>query len=125
MSFNRRDIVPGMDVYTFDNAYLGMVYKIDSGPASSRERGPAQASSYVSGELLGPMPTLPLGNSGPRHQSASDGYGTASDAEALGAGTLLVGRWRGLLGRRVIPIADVLTVSLERVVLRQRKAELG
>ena len=41
------------------------------------------------------------------------------------AGTpITVGKWRGLVGRHTIQIADVLTVSLERVVLKQRNNEL-
>jgi hypothetical protein len=127
MSFDDRDIRRSMDVYTLDNAYLGTVLSIRPGPVRApAPRSPAaRQSSGVSGELLGPMPTQPIGNLSPLKQSASAGYGTAEDAIPIGAGELVIGSWWGLVGRRVIPLADVQTVSLERVVLKWRKAELG
>lgn len=127
MSFDCRDIRPWMDVYSFDQVYLGIVLQIRRGPAEVQERilPDALQTSSVSGELLGPMPTQPLGNPAPGNQSASAHYATTPDAESIGAGELVVGKWRGLLERWVIPIADVQTVSLERVVLTRRATELG
>lgn len=126
MSFDRRDIRKAMDVYTSDNAYLGTVLTITSGPVDTRERIPATSwqTSLVNGELLGPMPTQPIGNQASIKQSASADYAATADAPPLGDGTLVVGRWWGLIGRRVIALENVQTVSLERVVLKQRKAEL-
>ena len=129
MSFDRRDIRPSMDVYTLDNAYLGTVLKvIPNAQTAMAEQVAADAhqGSTVSGELLGPMPTLPIGNFAARVQSASELYATEpDDAKPLGRGTLEVGQWWGVLGHRTIPLDDVQTVSLERVVLRKRKKELG
>lgn len=126
MSFDRRDIRTAMDVYTLDNVYLGTVLTITSGPIHRRERIPATSrqTSLVNGELLGPMPTQPIGNQASIKQSAAAQYDTAVDADPLGDGTLVIGRWWGFVGRRVIALENVQTVSLERVVLKQRKAEL-
>ncbi|HEY0735607.1 MAG TPA: hypothetical protein VGD69_11925 [Herpetosiphonaceae bacterium] len=127
MSFDDRDIRVWMDVYSFDQVYLGTVLKIRRGATTAQERilPDALQTSSVSGELLGPMPTQPLGNSAVRNQSAGAGYATTADARPLGAGELVIGKWWGLLERHVIPIGDVLTVSLERVVLRRRAADLA
>lgn len=126
MSFDDRDIRAWMDVYSADQVYLGTVLKIRRGPVAVQERilPDALQSSSVSGELLGPMPTQPLGNLASRIQSASVGYATMPDATPIGAGELVVGTWWGLLARRVISIADVQTVSFERVVLSRRAADL-
>jgi len=60
-----------------------------------------------------------------RHQSASQRYATSpDDARPIGAGAIRVGRWWGLLAQRTVPLDDVQTVSLERVVLRLKRAEL-
>lgn len=129
MSFDNRDIRPSMDVYTHDNVYLGTVLKIipERGMPATADQpvdGSTQ-SSAVSGELMGPMPTMPIGNPGPHTQSARAGYTTQPDsARPLGQGTLRVGKWWGLLGRRTLPLDAVQTVSLERVVLRLLKTEL-
>lgn len=127
MSFDCRDIRPWMDVYSFDQVYLGIVLQIRRGPVEVQERilPDALQTSSVNGELLGPMPTQPIGNHAPGNQSASTRYATTPDADPIGAGELVVGKWWGLVERWVIPIADVQTVSLERVVLRRRAAELG
>lgn len=124
MSFDRRDIRISMDVYTFDQIYLGTVLKIRPGSMLKGERilPDALQSSSVNGEMLGPMPTAPIGNPAPHKQSADERYASGRDAEPLGAGSLVVGKWWGLLGRREIPLADVQTVSLERVVLRRSKS---
>lgn len=126
MSFDVRDIRKTMDVYTLDNEYLGTVLRIIAGPSyiQGQARSTEQQTSVVSGELLGPMPTQQLGNQAPLRQSASTDYATTPDATPIGAGSLVVGRWWGLVQQRVIPLADVQTVSFERVVLKQRKSEL-
>lgn len=127
MSFDQRDIRVGMDVYTSDHAYLGSVRKIIAGPAAPRRdlvSPGARQSSAVSGELGGPVPTLPLGNSGPASQSAAADYATAPDTAALiGPGWIVVSRWWGLFRRR-LPAHLVQTVSLEQVVLTVRREEL-
>lgn len=127
MSFDYRDIRPSMDVYTLDNSYLGTVLSIQGGPALPQKWIPptSDRGSSISGELLGPMPTQPIGNPASLKQSAVRNYATAEDTMPIGAGTIVVGRWWGLAGRRVIPLSDVQTVSLERVVLRQRMADLA
>lgn len=127
MSFDDRDIRAWMDVYSFDQVYLGIVLKIRRGAVATQEHmlPDALQTSSVSGELLGPMPTQPIGNPASRNQAASAGYATTADALPIGAGELVIGKWWGLLERRVIPIADVLTVSLERVVLTRRAADLN
>jgi hypothetical protein len=128
MSFDRRDIRKAMDVYTLDNVYLGTVLNVLAGPPSSFTQTvapPARETSNVNGELLGPMPTQTIGNTGPNRQSAAAAYATTADgAQPLGEGSLVVGRWWGLVGRRTIPLATIQTVSLERVVLKLRKDEL-
>lgn len=125
MSFDARDIRRFMDVYTADNVWLGEVLRIIPGPEPSggEQAGEAvQQASAISGELLGPVPTAPIGNRGPRSQSATRQYAVSHDgARRLGQGALLVGRWWGLFARRVIPLSAVQTVSLERVVLSDKQ----
>ena len=120
MSFDQRDIHVAMDVYTGDNHYLGTVLKVIAEPAQPQVPMPPTLpeASLVNGELLGPMPTLPIGNAAALKQGAAAGYGTAPDAPPLGNGVIVVGRWLGLRGRRTIPLQDVQTVSLERIVLK-------
>lgn len=129
MGFSRSDIRPAMDVYTLDNAYLGAVLAVSSGPPSpERERvfDDARQSGTSNGEQLGPMPTQQIGNPGPANQSARSLYATTvqTDRGSLGQGTLEVGRWFGLVGRRTIPLDAVQTVSLERVILKLRKSDI-
>jgi len=128
MSFDERDIRRTMDVYTRDNSYLGTVLGVTPGPPLPPRPGQPAApveGSAVSGELLGPMPTQPLGNTGPAVQSFNAGYAAAPDeASSLGQGTITVGKWWGLGGRHTFPIDAVQSVSLERVVLRMGKDEL-
>lgn len=127
-SFDVRDIRPTMDVYTLDNVYLGTVLAVVPGavlPQGEHVPESARQSSEVSGEMLGPMPTRPLGNAGPDRQSARESYAVRPDAaRSIGRGVLRVGRWWGLLDRRTIPVDDVQTVSLERVVLKRTKDDL-
>jgi hypothetical protein len=130
MGFDRRDIRPSMDVFTLDNVYLGAVLQILPGDRTrgTEERVPEEARQFgeTDGEALGPAPTQPAGNRGPRSQSARALYATGTDsAEPIGAGgTIKVGKWWGLIGRRTIPVEEVLSVSLERVVLRRNREEL-
>ncbi len=129
MSFNRRDIRRTMDVYTCDNIYMGTVLAVTDGASVHARESlvpePAQASE-VSGEMLGPMPTIPVGNLGPVNQGARAGYATgAGSPDVPGPGSLTAGKWWGLRGRYVIPLDAVQTVSLERVILRISKDELG
>jgi hypothetical protein len=116
------------------------------GPSASRHpqvgsgRGRAQATDHgsgaaFSGESIGPMPTVALGNGGPRSQTASTGYAsrlppTLGDAVGVPA-TLVVVRmltslnWSTLrpIVRR-IPVSLVQLVSLERIALSAREDEL-
>ena len=128
MSFDRRDIRPAMDVYTSDNVYLGTVLKTIQGPtvpAGDAVPDHAHEASAVSGELLGPMPTQPIGNPGPSTQSARTRYAVGSDsAQPRGCGTIVVSTWWGLVGRRTIPLEVVQAISMERVILRLSKDDL-
>ena len=128
MSFDRRDIRPSMDVYTLDNAYLGTVLAVVRGPeppAMESPPTPDREASAIGGESLGPMPTRPVGNTGPETQSARAQYAAQPDgAERLGRGALKIGKWWGLAARRTIPLDAVQTVSLERVVLKLTRDEL-
>ncbi len=128
MSFDARDIRRYMDVYTADNTWLGEVLRVDPGPEppGGEQAGEAvRQSSAISGELLGPVPTAPIGNRGPHAQSAMRQYAVSHDGAArLGQGSILVGRWWGLFARRLIPLSAVQTVSLERVVLKYKQDEI-
>ena len=127
MTFDRADIRPAIDVFTSDNVYLGTVLAITAGPQSAPQHHviqDAREGSSVSGELLGPMPTQTLGNRGPWTQAASTRYATTPDgARPLGQGTITVGKWYGLLGKRTFSLDAIQTVSLERVTLRLRSDE--
>lgn len=127
MSFDHRDIRPSMDVYTFDNLYLGTVLKIIPGPVQPvgvYVPQDARQSSASSGELRGPMPTAPLGNPGPATQAARSAYATAPDrAEPLGQGMMVVGKWWGLVDRQAIALDSIQTVALERIVLQRSKVD--
>lgn len=139
MSFDRRDVRRGMDVFTLDNVYLGTVVWVLGRAASPKVRAlqreePSTQESAVNGELLGPMPTARFGNGGPRMQSARRAYASrdASGAPLSGEARLIVLRTplgtdlRDLLPRlRQIPIDLVQTVSLERILLRATAGELG
>lgn len=128
MGFDSRDIRTMMDVFTSDNVYLGTILRVMPGSGAGlpepRVAEDARQSSSVNGELLGPMPTQPIGNPGPVSQSAGARYATDPDAQPLGNGAMIVGKWWGLAGKRIIPFDAIQTVSLERVVLHMRKSEL-
>jgi hypothetical protein len=123
--FDHKDIRVGMDVFTRDNVYLGAVIALHTTSARGGAADPradaedsAQDAPRTHGEMLGPMPTALLGNPGPRTQGAREAFGVRPDAPPLGRGHIVVGKWWGLQDRRSIPLEDVQTVSLERVVLR-------
>jgi len=139
VSFDRRDVRRGMDVYTLDNVYLGTVLWVRGRDAASADgaighSGPAPRGSAVSGELLGPMPTAQLGNAGPREQSAGRAYASrgAVARRLTGADRMVVVRmplgtdfrepWPRV---RQVAIDLVQMVSLERVVLRVTAADLS
>lgn len=133
MSFDTRDLYRPLDVFTRDEVFLGSILKIvpTDGPPDASGAGveqvwpAARQTSHVSGELLGPMPTAPLGNPGPAAQSAARGYRAApDDARTFAGGTMLVGRWWGLVGRRTIRLDQIMSLSLERVILKQTYAEI-
>ncbi len=128
MSFDHRDIRVSMDVYTLDNAYLGTVINVVPGPPALSGEGvlaEALQTSVTNGEMFGPVPTQMNGNPGPKTQSAAALYATEPDtASSLGEGSIKVGKWWGLIGRRTIPLSDIQTVSLERVVLKHRSQDL-
>lgn len=130
MSFDERDIHPPLDVFTRDNVYVGSVLRVeppaDAAPGGREQIVPGSLqTSRVNGELLGPMPTEPIGNRAPATQSAQGRFRADPDAaRPLTGGSLVVGRWWGLVGRRTIPLALVQNVSLERVVLAVTYGEL-
>jgi hypothetical protein len=126
MPFSRGELRRGLDVYTLDGVYLGTVRAVLPGPPALEPTEGSEvppAASSADGEALGPMPTQAVGNRGPHAQSPAMRYAAAPAAAPLGLGALVVGQgWRG---RRTIPFDDILTVALERVVLRRRAAELA
>lgn len=129
MTFDQRDIRPPLDVYTLDNVYLGSVLRVMPEPtAVLDQRSPDLAQhepNAVDGEWLGPAPTQEAGNRGPGVQAARARYGiTADGTPPLGNGAFEIGKWWGLVGRRTIPVDAVLTVSLERVILKLKQEEL-
>lgn len=130
MTFDTRDIRVGMDVYTRDGRYLGTVRRLEPGSAQPVQRVATEATteapaSMISGELLGPMPTSPLGNPGPTTQTPRYAFGTIPDeAEPLVAGAFWVGKLPVPIGWCRFSIDDVLTVTLERVILRQQASDL-
>ena len=127
MSFDLRDIRSGMDVYSFDNVYLGTVRRVTREPVPRREVVSREfQASQLPGELLGPMPTATIGNPGPSTQSARRRFASQSDgSEPIGHGKLVFGHLPVPIGWREVSLDDVLAVSLERVVLRRTAAELA
>lgn len=127
MAFDRRDIRRGMDVYTRDGAYLGVVRHItaESRPPAPPISPPAAEHGDGSGELLGPVPTRSIGNSGPRTQGAAARYATDVAIATPDIVTFEVAAafrpWRG----RRFSADDVRTISMERVVLARTTADLA
>ncbi len=130
MDFDPRDIRQAMDVYTADNVYLGTVLRT-SGVSQRPELHPAsmlggvEDPQQLDGEMLGPASTQRLGNRGPQTQTSRTRYASAPDsAQTLVPGTIEVGKWWGLLGRRRISMDYVQTVSMERVILRLADSDI-
>ena len=127
MSFDRRDIRPGMGVYTLDGAYVGDVLRTGMRarvPSARSPAEPAATGSSISGESLGPAPTARIGNSGPGSQAAAARYATTTDESPAGAVNWLdvavsAGR------QRRFSVDLVQAVSMERVVLAVRAFERG
>lgn len=120
--FRPSEIRRMMDVYSFDSAYLGSVLWISAdGAQSGAPEFPEylRQESKIGGEELGPAPTRAVGNPGPVTQSARRRYGIGDeDQPRIGNGTMLVGHAFGLMGITRIPLDDIQTVALERIVLR-------
>lgn len=125
MIYRSSEIRPRMDVFTFDGIRLGSIIRVKPGhipdqPDNLSANPDATERSDVDGEALGPAPTREVGNFGPASQSPDNRYGTATgDSELLGNGCMQIGTILGMFGRRWVPIDDVQTVSMERVVLRR------
>jgi hypothetical protein len=107
-----------MDVYTADGRYLGSVLHVERAPGpTSPPRPSAAAFGGFTGDSLGPEPTVDVGNTGPLVQRRQTDFQSHPDgAEAL-CGSISIGRWLGLLGRRNVPLSAVQNVSIERVIL--------
>jgi hypothetical protein len=116
-----------MEVFTFDGERLGTVLLIetgDAGPEGGELLPSVRQESEIDGESLGPAPTQAFGNTGPIAQSARNRYAARPPGpRAPGVRSFLVGDWHGLLNRRRIPVDDVQTVSMERIILRRRIRE--
>ncbi|MCS7051115.1 MAG: hypothetical protein NZL87_05835 [Thermomicrobium sp.] len=127
-AFDTRDVRVGMDVFSADWIYLGTVQRVRLGPGAAARRSDDLMGdgSCVNGELLGPQPTMPLGNPGPWTQGAANAFGAvADDALPIGRGAIAVGRTPFPFTWRWIAVAEIQVVSLERLVLRRTAAELG
>jgi hypothetical protein len=143
----------GMDVHSaYQDQYLGSIVEVLYGPPSTQRSGtngrPTGDASYaltsqpeliieekttvsptstvtthVDGESLGPSPTASAGNSGPRIQSAANGYATRArvpprEVVAFAVRASLL----DFLHPFYVPIGAVRSLSMEHVVLdRQRE----
>ncbi len=126
--FDHRDIRASMDVWTADNYYLGTVRQVTATRTAARAHmePSKRREGGFSGEMLGPVPTQSLGNTGPVTQAADAAYATNGDgARSLGGGTMTVGHWAGLIKRRSIALDLVQSVSLERITLRLTREQLN
>jgi hypothetical protein len=122
--FRTSEIRRKMDVYSLDGVLLGSVTRIFPGNRSIDESGTNLSGTpdqrEFDGESIGPAPTRSVGNPGPATQSPETFYATsAKTGEALGDGEIEIGTFMGMFLCRRIPLAEVQTVSLERIVLRQ------
>jgi hypothetical protein len=118
MAFTTRDIRPGMDVYDTTGRRLGSVGRVTPLAAPPLPASiPDDRSSDVSGEMLGPMPTQTIGNTGPRQQSANNAFAARNTADAPEVGGFAVTSWWPLPIGRTVQAAQVMNVSLERVVI--------
>jgi hypothetical protein len=123
-SFRTSEIRRFMDVFGLDGEKLGTVIRVTAGnrpPSPDRERVPGKpAHRAFDGESTGPAPTRQVGNFGPATQSPENGYGvTATGGDELGDGAMQIGTFYGWFRRKWIPLSEVQTVSMERVVLRK------
>lgn len=121
-AFRTSEIRLMMDVYSFDAQYLGSVLWIraETEIASAPALDPSmRQSSVISGEAIGPAPTQEMGNPGPVTQSPLYHFGNRTrGGSVFGEGRMLVGKYYGLGGMQWIPLSDIQTVAMERVVLR-------
>lgn len=123
--FRSSDIRPGMDVFSLDGVQIGSIIQVLSGSESSGGNGLRPAGVPVcrrfDGESTGPAPTRDVGNFGPATQSPENRYATGPEhGTSLGNGEMLVGTLFARFRRRRISLDEVQTISMERVVLRQR-----
>jgi hypothetical protein len=129
MSYRSSEIRPGMDVFTFDGVRLGSIIRVNAGPeraGNAAEITSIWQRSEVDGESLGPAPTRDVGNFGPTTQSPDNRYATGvQSGDPLGEGQMQLGTILGMFGRRWLPLDDVQTVSMERVVLRHLASHYG
>ena len=122
--FRTSDIRRKMDVYSLDGVLLGTVTRVFPGSAiatgaDTNLTGTPEARAF-DGEAIGPAPTRVVGNPGPATQSPENAYATrAGTGDGLGSGEIEIATFAGLFRRRRLPLSEVQTVSLERVVLRQ------
>jgi hypothetical protein len=127
-SFRTSEIRRGMDVFGLDGGKLGTVIRVVSGPApdnSATGDVPGKPEQRMfDGEAIGPAPTRELGNFGPATQSPENRYGSvALGGDPLGVGAIQIGTFYSWFGRKWIPLSEVQTVSMERVVLRKAANE--
>lgn len=117
--FDLRDIRRGMDVYNRGGDWLGTVLKVEGVVARPLLRlvttYPSSSGTF-NGELTGPISTQLIGNSGPTVQTAITGYGSTALPDGK-AGSVLIGRWLGLTGRRWFDAGSIINISLERIVV--------
>jgi hypothetical protein len=126
--FRTSEIRPRMDVFGLDGVRLGTITKVVPGsvqaPSAGTDLSGTEGVRTFDGEATGPAPTRSVGNFGPETQAPERRYGANVTAgEPLGAGEIEIGTVFGMFWRRRIPLDEVQTVSLERVVLRKRASE--
>jgi hypothetical protein len=80
------------------------------------------------GEELGPFPTMPVGNTGPIKQSASQNYATEPGDELANVAYFAVRPGRINLGPLTrllyVPTAAVISVSMDRIVLDVQRSQI-
>jgi hypothetical protein len=127
-AFRTSEIRRGMDAFGIDGQKIGMVIQVVPGHVPETEGDgtvPGKPEQRMfDGEAIGPAPTRELGNFGPATQSPENRYGsTAIGGDPLGTGSIQIGTMYSWFGRIWIPLEEVQTVSMERVVLRKAAAE--
>lgn len=119
--FSTRDIRRGMDVYHEHGQYIGTVLLVRERPARLKTLPAAgqRFESGFSGESIGPVSTAAVGNVGPQTQRPGSDYGAAAPAADVPSevASFVVGSFRNLL-LRCVDVADVESVSMERVIVR-------